>query len=88
MLNLLCFKQFSCFVEWVVRDVSGVNSIIHYLDDFLCGGPTSSKSCTVLLTTLEHIADHFGILLAPDKTEGLTTVLSFLGIVLDSSAME
>lgn len=87
-ISCAIFEQFSSFVEWVVRDVSGVNSIIHYLDDFLCIGPAESRICAVLLATLEHIADRFGIPLAPEKTEGPCTVITFLGIVLDSEAME
>lgn len=75
-------------MEWVVRDIAAVNSIIYYLDDFLCVGLASSEVCAVLLTTLEYIAECFGIPLAPDKTEGPTTVISFLGIVVDSEAME
>ncbi|XP_073479765.1 uncharacterized protein [Aquarana catesbeiana] len=51
-------------------------------------GPAASRICVVLLATLEHIADRFGIPLAPKKTEGPSTVISFLGIVLDSVAME
>lgn len=82
------FEQFGSFVEWVVRDVSGMNLVIHYLDDFLCIGPAASRICAVLLTSLEHIADRFGIPLAPEKTEGPGKVISFLGIILDSVAME
>lgn len=55
-ISCVIFEQFSSFVEWVVREVSGVNSIIHYLDDFLCMGPAASRICAVLLATLEHIA--------------------------------
>ncbi|XP_040211442.1 uncharacterized protein LOC120942272 [Rana temporaria] len=82
------FEQFSSFLEWVVRDVAGVDSVIHYLDDFLCIGPAGSKVCAVLLATLEHIAERFGVPLAPDKTEGPRSVIQFLGIVIDSEAME
>lgn len=42
----------------------------------------------MLLATLEHIAARFGIPLAPEKTEGPTTMISFLGIGLDSDTME
>ncbi|XP_077342712.1 uncharacterized protein LOC143987679 [Lithobates pipiens] len=87
-ISCALFERFSSFVEWVVRDVAGVNSAIHYLDDFLCVGPASSALCAVLLTTLEWVAEVFGIPLAPEKTERPTTVISFLGIVLDSEAME
>lgn len=52
------FEMFSLFLEWVVRDVSGLDSVIHYLDDFLCVGPPSSNVC--LLSTLQHITGRFG----------------------------
>ncbi|XP_040186277.1 uncharacterized protein LOC120918659 [Rana temporaria] len=82
------FETFSSFLEWVVRDVARVDSVVHYLDDFLCVGPPSSRVCAILLATLQHIAGRFGVPLAADKTEGPTTELSFLGIVIDSQAME
>lgn len=82
------FELFSSFLEWVIRDVSGMDSVIHYLDDFLCVGPRESKGCAILLATLEHIAGKFGVPLAADKTEGPTTVLSFLGIEIDTRDME
>lgn len=44
--------------------------------------------CAVLLGTLQHIVDCFGIPLASDKTEGLATGLVFLGITIDLVAME
>lgn len=66
----------------------GGNSIIHYLHDFLCIGPASSRICAGLLATLEHRADRFGIPVAPEKTGEPSTVITFLGVVLDSGAME
>lgn len=82
------FEAFSSFLEWVVREVAGLDSVIHYLDDFLCIGPPASAVCAILLSTLQHIADRFGVPLAAEKTEGPKTELSFLGIVIDSIAME
>lgn len=82
------FEKFSSFLEWVVRDVSGIQSVIHYLDDFLCVGPAGSNVCAVLLGTLQHIADRFGVPLAPEKTEGPTSTIVFLGIEIDSMGME
>lgn len=54
-----------------------MNSVIHYLYDFLCIGLPESKTCAILLGTLQHLADCFGILLAPDKMVGLATELVF-----------
>ncbi|KAM3940651.1 uncharacterized protein RB166_000605 [Leptodactylus fuscus] len=82
------FEAFSSFLEWVVRDVSGLSSVIHYLDDFLCVGPGGSSECLVLMHTVQRVADLFGVPLAPDKTEGPAVVMKFLGIELDSVRME
>lgn len=87
-ISCALFETFSSFVEWVVREVSGLNSVIHYLDDFLCIGPSDSNACAVLLGTLQHVAARFGIPLAPEKTVGPTTELFFWGITIDSVAME
>lgn len=87
-ISCAMFEVFSSFLEWVVREVSGLESMIHYLDDFLCIGPPSSSVCAILLSTLQHTAERFGVPLAADKTEGPTTEISFLGIVIDSMAME
>lgn len=42
----------------------------------------------MLLATLEHITERFGVPLAPEKTEGPRSVIQFLGIVIDSEAIE
>lgn len=65
-----------------------INSVIHHLDDFLCVGPPSSNLCYILLATVKHIAERFGFPLAADKKEGPTSLIKFLGIVIDSQAME
>lgn len=63
------FETFSSLFEWVVRDVSGILSVIHSQDDFfLCIGPADSNRCRILLATVQHMADRFGIPSA--KTEG------------------
>ncbi|KAM4038547.1 uncharacterized protein ACNLHF_016903 [Anomaloglossus baeobatrachus] len=82
------FETFSSFLEWVVRDVSGLSALVHYLDDFLCVGTADSAQCAGILATVEWVADRFGVPLAPEKTVGPTTSLSFLGIVIDSVAWE
>lgn len=87
-LSCAYFEAFSSFLEWVVREVSGCTSVIHYLDDFLCIGSGSDRVCSLILSTVEQVAADFGVPLAPGKTEGPSTVLSFLGIVIDTDKME
>lgn len=45
--SLLCayFEVFSSFLEWVVRDMSGCSSVIHFLDDFLCIDSGHDRIC-------------------------------------------
>ncbi|CAJ0933156.1 unnamed protein product [Ranitomeya imitator] len=51
-------------------------------------GPPQSAACSILLHTMERVAKGFGVPLAADKTVGPVTTLSFLGIEIDTVAME
>ncbi|XP_031760883.1 uncharacterized protein LOC116412005 [Xenopus tropicalis] len=81
------FECFSTFLEWVVRQETGHNSVIHYLDDFLFVGSRSTNVCQLLLSTFQFFMQKFGFPLSKEKTEGPTTVLSFLGIEIDTAAL-
>ena len=61
---------------------------MHYLDDYFTVGPSNSKSCADCVNIIIHMASHLGIPLAPEKLEGLTTSLIFLGILIDTTRME
>lgn len=87
-LSCAYFETFSSFLEWVIREVSGHQSVIHYLDDFLCIGSKDSNVCSVLLHSAERVAKEFGVPLAAEKTEGPTSVITFLGISIDTVNME
>lgn len=82
------FEAFSTFLEWVVKREAAIPSVLHYLDDFLFVGPPSSRVCTILLRTMERMAHYFWDPLSPDKTEGPSSRIQFLGILIDSKAME
>ena len=73
--------------EWIVRR-EGVDFIIHYLDDFLLMGPPGSEECSSALEKLLGVFRRLGLPVAPDKLEGPTTRLVFLGFELDTMAME
>lgn len=81
------FELFSSFLEWVVRYETASRCIIHYLDDFLFVSPGGSDSCQFLLDTFKFFMQKFGVPLSLEKTEGPVTVLSFLGIEIDSVHM-
>nr|XP_028594215.1 uncharacterized protein LOC114601207 [Podarcis muralis] len=78
------FETFSTFIEWAFKTTSGSPFVTHYLDDFLIIGAPDSPNCALSLATFMRLAADFGIPLAADKTEGPSTILSYLGIELDT----
>ena len=73
-------------LEWILRQ-RGIRAIIHYIDDFLLLGSPASPECQRALTIILDTCRELGIPVAPEKTEGPTTKLTFLGIQLDSLSM-
>ena len=70
-------------LEWCIAQ-RGVESIYHYLDDFLVMGHPGSSVCQEYLNTLEAVCTHLGVPLAPEKKDGPSPVLTFLGITIDT----
>ena len=72
--------------EWSVRQEKK-GTLIHYLDDFLILAPPLSTCCEEALSILLEIFERLGLSVAGDKLEGPSTVITFLGIELDSNNM-
>ena len=70
-------------VEWIAKQ-TGVNFVIHYLDDFLVVGAPSSPECATALRTLLEIFGRLGLPVAMEKLEGPVMCLGFLGFELDT----
>ena len=81
------FNSLAQAVEWLARD-RGVEHVHHYLDDFFVAGAPASDECQHHLSTLTSLCGALGIPLAEDKLAGPTTELEYLGILLDSAALE
>ena len=62
--------------------------MFHYLDDFLVIGNPASADCDAQLAIVLAAFKLHGIPIAPEKLEGPTSCLTFLGIELDTVAME
>ena len=71
-------------LEWTIRQHHDVPFIDHYLDDFIVIGPPSSRICADALVALEEECDQLGVPLAPEKKEGPSTAITFLGIRVDT----
>lgn len=64
---------------------AGIHHLIHYLDDFLLmGAPRTQEGAHILEIALRML----GVPIAAHKTEGPSTWVTFLGILLDTIAQE
>ena len=80
------FRALGEALEWILRQ-RGVKAVIHYIDDFLLLGPPSSPGCKEALAITLQTCQELGVPIAPEKTEGPGTSITFLGIQLDSTSM-
>ena len=62
--------------------------LYHYLDDFVVLGPPGSEECAEHLQILQRVCYNLGVPLAPEKQEGPSTCITFLGIVIDTHRQE
>ena len=60
----------------------------HYLDDFVTLGKPGTSDCAHNQTIISDVCALLGVPLASEKVEGPTTCLTFLGIEIDTVAME
>ena len=60
----------------------------NYIDDFITMGASGSNECALNSATMHAACDRMGLPVQPEKDEGPATSLPFLGIELDSMAME
>ena len=82
---------FNCLAdafEWILKNNYMITDLMHYLGDYFTVGPPNSKTCADNVNIMTHAASHLSIPLAPEKLEGPTTSLVFLGILIDTNRME
>lgn len=82
------FEKFATFLHWVVQKLSGLDTLDHYLDDFIFAGASSNNHCSVLMNTFLSVSKELGVPLAENKTTGPTTVINFLGFTIDTILMK
>ena len=74
--------------EWLLKNNYGIQDLMHYLDDYFTVGPTHSSVCAHNVKTILYMASQVGIPIAPNKLEGPTTRLVFLGILINTNSMK
>ena len=81
------FNHYAEALDWIMANNYGAQ-LLHYLDDFLLVGPPGKDTCQEAMSRMLTVCDQLGIPVASEKLEGPTTTLTFLGIVLDTSAQQ
>lgn len=87
-ISCAIFEAFSSALQWVAINKLGVSSMVHVLDDFLFLGPKNSSICALSLQQFISLCEALGVPIKDEKTEGPSSVLTFLGIELDTVMME
>jgi hypothetical protein len=77
------FERIATALQWILQYKFGIKHVVHYLDDFLFLGKTQD-SCKKAMETFHQLCRELDIPINHSKTEGPVTILSFLGIQLDS----
>ena len=85
--SCLTFETFSTAVEWVAHNKLKIDYILHLLGDFLLVAP-SVQLCQQQLDLFLSLCTYLGIPIAPEKTCGPSTSMSFAVIELDSILSE
>ena len=81
------FSAMADVVEWMAR-ARGIHHVGHYLDDFLVAGHPKSSECGEAVRQLGDLFAQLGVPVAAEKTEGPASTIVFLGIEIDTWAME
>ena len=86
-LSCNLFEKFATFLEWELKRRSNSENVVHYLDDFLVAGAAHSNDCAYLMSELKGMCEQFGVPMAEEKTIGPTSVLTFLGLEINTNHM-
>ena len=81
------FNAIALALKWITIR-RGVSYLDQFLDDFITAGAKNTQECQDNLTLLITTCSILNLPLALPKREGPTTCLTFLGIELDTEAME
>ena len=85
--SCVLFEKCSTFLEWAIKLKSGKRSVEHFLDDFLLAGKAGTGDCWQLMDHFRIICEDLGVPLAEDKTIGPSSILTFLGLEIDTLEM-
>ena len=74
-------------LQWVMEE-RGVTFAEHYIDDFITLGAPGSGECSRNVQLMLQTCESAGVPVEASKSEGPASSLTFLGVEIDSMAME
>lgn len=83
----LIFTALADALQWIMKK-RGASWLEHYLDDFVTVGPPGSQECMENMMIMHAACKEVGLPVEADKDEGPATVITFLGIELDTEGLE
>lgn len=83
-ISCALFEKFATFLQWALQKKSGLNTVDHYLDDFIFLGRPGTDECSLLMKEFDNLCASLGVPLAVEKEEGPVTKLIYLGLGIDT----
>ena len=77
------FTNVAELFEWMLIHNFSVKDLLHYSNDYFTPGAASTEICAKLLAAIHQASRLVGVPLPPEKCEGATTTMVFLGMELD-----
>ena len=83
----LIFSAVADALQWMMQR-NGATFVDHYIDDFITVGSPGTDECDNNIRIMHLTCSEAGAPVVEERSEGPATVLPFLGIEIDSIAME
>jgi hypothetical protein len=81
------FELFATAINQFTTE-AGVDHMYHYMDDFICVSQSHPEAALRDYNIALQMFEKLNIALSPDKLQGPTTRIEFLGLVLDTKLMQ
>ena len=88
------FKDVASLIHWIAEDFKRESrgdkrvglKLVHYLDDFFTVHRLNMV-CSNIMSVFKLVCDQIGMPVSPDKSEGPTQIIEFLGLTIDTIQM-
>lgn len=81
------FNDFADALQYIVIS-KGSTECFHYMDDFITMGPPASTQCNTNLNIMIDTCDEIGFGINPKKLVKPTSVIEFIGFIVDTNKYE